>query len=291
MAINTQQASNTTRQVLSSDITIQDYIDNAIADKVKYKQVKQGIVQFGEQFSNASGKSVLMRGFDLTQSLDENSKVNITRSPIENGDLRTVHISQPRHTIQITGIVSQISAEFISQQEAIEAEVRTELARAGRYAPALVGPVRKVLEKSLNRINKIKASAEGYLADARGFYKLTQRLQGKDTSIEMKAVVFKEGLATAQRQKILFTVNCGGTEYKDRVISDFSFSQDNTNHFNATFTITFEEIILVDSAIRVSDTVKNAVQKKINEYKEKEKKQSVGVTTALRYAEDKIKAS
>lgn len=262
---------------LESNNSIQQFIDG----KLPFKPAKIGEVYFKEEYSDTLDGSPIVKNFDLVRNTTEDWTSTITKAPIENGDLRGVHQSFPNHIINITGVISQIKFEWSSQQDFLESQLRNTFARYGKYAPSIAQPVENAVNQALVKINKVKARAEGYLADARGFYQIVKNLKGQDTTYERKFVVFRDALILAQKQRQTFTVGVHGQEHSGYVLTKLQASQNVDNIYNMEFTLTFEYMPRVEVAKNIDLAVAKAVKSEMAKYEAEEVKSSIGQRTIL----------
>jgi hypothetical protein len=269
--------STAVKNALKSNNSIQGFIDG----KLPFKPVPIGGVYFKEEYSNTPDGSPITRGFDLVRNTTEDWTTTITKAPIENGDLRGVHQSFPNHIINITGVISQIKFEWFSQQSYLESEVRSTLTTIGKYAPKVARPVANALNKSLVKINKVKARAEGYLSDTRGFYQIMKNLKGQNTTYERKFVVFRDALILAQKQRQTFTIGIHGSEYNHYVLTKLQATQNTDNIYNMEFTLTFEYMPRVAVAKDIDPLVAKAVKTELAKYEAEAVKSSIGERTTI----------
>lgn len=264
--------SETVKNAIESNNSIQRFIDG----KLPFKPVPIGGVYFKEEYSDTPSGSPIARGFDLVRNTTEDWTTTITKAPIENGDLRGVHQSFPNHIINITGVISQIKFEWFTQQDFLEAEIRNTLTTIGKYAPSVAQPVANTLNTALVKINKVKARAEGYLADTRGFYQIMKQLKGQDTTYERRFVVFRDALILAQKQRQTFTVGIHGSEHNHYVLTKLQASQNVDNIYNMEFTLTFEYMPRVEVGKSIDRSVAKAVRGELAKYEAESVKSSVG---------------
>lgn len=264
--------SEAVKNALESNNSIQRFIDG----KLPFKTAPIGGVYFKEEYSDTPSGSPIARGFDLVRDTTEDWTTTITKSPIENGDLRGVHQSFPNHVISITGVISQIKFEWLSQQDFLEAEIRNTLTSIGKYAPSVAQPVANTLNTALVNINKIKSKAEGYLADARGFYQIMKNLKGQNSTYARRFVVFRDALILAQKQRQTFTIGVHGTEHNNYVLTKIQASQNAQNVYNMEFTLTFEYMPRVEVSKDIDPTVAKAVKSELAKYEAEAVKNSTG---------------
>ena len=268
--------SNAVKETLQGNKTIQNFID----EKLPLKQVPLGICKFSPEYDDVEISKVFITNFDVLQDTSENWTSTITRSSIENGDQIGQHISFPKHTIKMRGMISQINFKWESQQEVLEAQIRGVAGTVGKYAPKQVGAVEKVFNQSIQKIDKIKNRGEALLGDARSLYNAAKFFQG-DLPEERRVIVFNNYLIQARRGRILFTVNVHGNEYKHYALTNHQAMQTGRDKYSMEFQLTFEFMPRVEVAKSIDENLAKATKKEIAKLEDATKKKSIGDKKSL----------